>query len=61
MCSLNYSISGLVEIRNEDDFDIEGGLEVLPELGNEGVAIVGAGRAWQAMPTDPAMEKGVAT
>ena len=46
---------------DEDDLDVQGGLEILPEPGYEAVAVVGAGRSGQAMPGHPAMEEGMTT
>ena len=43
MSALNDAIGGLMEVGDKDDFDIEGVLEVLPELGHKRVAIVRTG------------------
>ena len=53
--SLHTAVRGLVVEGDEDNLDIEGLLEVGPEPGNEGIAVVSYGRLWKSIPLDPPM------
>ena len=59
MCSLYHSVCSLVVVRDKDYLDVQGALEVGPELGHEGIAIVRTGRFRKAVPLHPAVEKGM--
>ena len=59
MFSFDGAVVSCIVRRTKFNFNVEGFEEVLEEVGQEGIAVVGEGCGWEAVPGHPAFHEGL--